>query len=245
MRNKTSLKRSLGEKIIFLKKSIPNYTYQDIAKTIGCSKSTVGYHLNDSFKEKIKNKLCRKSFKKLHKFCYEKGLPKTGQKFNEERLLRKSFRSYVYGRNRKRKYKQGKMELKHDTKIFNLLNKLWPGIKKEKDVFQAACQWTGKLLTYENGKPIMTPYTRCKLTNQVIDVKSGTCHADHIDGDRTNNSVENFSAVTNWSNQMKAESKNYSEMAQKFIIILQNVRKYDKEVDQLIKEKLEKGEKNE
>ena len=82
------------------------------------------------------------------------------------------------------------MELKAKTKIFDLLNKLWPGMKNEKDVFQAVNQWTGEPLTYDNGKPIMTPYTRCKLTNEIVNVKSGTCHADHIDGDRTNNTVD-------------------------------------------------------
>ena len=89
---------------------------------------------------------------------------------------------------------------------------------------------------------MLTPYTRCKLTNEIISVKSGTCHADHIDGDRTNNSINNFSAVIGWSNQMKGEASTYKEMADKMITILQNVRKYDKEVDELIKTRMEKND---
>ena len=243
MRSNQSIKRSLKEKIFHIKASMPMLAYTHIADIVKCSKSTVAYYLGADTKSIIRKKLCRKTFPKLHRFCYYPGKPSLGQKLNHNRLLRKCFRSYLYGRNRKGKYREGIMELKAKTKIFDLLNKLWPGMKNEKDVLQAVNQWTGEPLKYDNGKPIMTPYTRCKLTNEIISVKSGTCHADHVDGDRTNNTVDNFSAVIGWSNQAKGSAISYKDMADKFITILQNVRKYDKEVDELIKTRMEQNDK--
>ena len=242
MRSNQAIKRSLKEKILHIKNIMPAMTNVEISRIVKCTKSTVSYYLNMNTNFIQKNKLCRKTFKKLHRFCYNPGKPKKEKNYNDSRLLRKSFRSYLYGRNRKHKYQEGLMELKHKTKIFDLLNKIWPGMKQEKDVFQAVNQWTGEPLTYDNGTPMLTPYTRCKLTNEIISVKSGTCHADHIDGDRTNNSINNFSAVIGWSNQMKGEASTYKEMADKMITILQNVRKYDKEVDELIKTRMEKND---
>ena len=127
------------------------------------------------------------------------------------------------------------------TKIFQLLDKIWPGMVKENDSFQAVSQWTGKPDFYDDGTPIMTPYVRCKLTNEVIDVKNGSTHADHVDGDRTNNSIENFSAVVGWSNQMKSESPGYYEMADRMITILNNIRKHNKDIDELINNKLKEN----
>jgi len=244
MRNHLSLRRQLKEKILLVRNNFSSWSVRDIAKQVGCSKSTAHYHLNKESSDKIKVKLCRKTFRKLHRFCYNTSKIKKERKINEARLLRKAFRSYVYGRNRKHKYQEGKMELKHAPKIFQLLNKIWPGIKKESDSFQAVNQWTGKPDFYDDGTPIMTPYVRCKLTNKIIDVKSGDTHADHVDGDRTNNSIENFSAVIGWSNQMKAESPGYYEMADRMITILNNVRKHNKDIDELIKNKLHEERNN-
>ena len=238
MRSNTSFKRQLKEKILLIKNSVNYLSIKELAEKVGCSKSTVHYHITKGSADKIKRKLCRKTFKKLHRFCYEPTKPKKGASINESRLLRKAFRSYVYGRNRRNKYQEGKMELKHTPKIFQLLNKIWPGIKQENDSFQAVSQWTGKPDFYNDGTPIMTPYVRCKLTNEIINVKSGNTHADHVDGDRTNNSIENFSAVVGWSNQMKAESSNYYEMADRMVTILNNVRKHNKDIDELINNKL-------
>tara|TARA_R110001592_G_scaffold3724_3_gene21418 strand:+ start:73 stop:801 length:729 start_codon:yes stop_codon:yes gene_type:complete len=241
MRNNLSLKRQLKEKIFLLKDNFPSWSIRDISKQVGCSKSTTHYHLTEGSVDKIRTKLCKKTFKKLHRFCYDLSKPKKEKNKKETRLLRKAFRSYVYGRNRKNRYQEGKMELKHKPKIFQLLDKIWPGMVKENDSFQAVSQWTGKPDFYDDGTPIMTPYVRCKLTNEVIDVKNGSTHADHVDGDRTNNSIENFSAVVGWSNQMKTESPGYYEMADRMITILNNIRKHNKDIDELINNKLKEN----
>ena len=67
------------------------------------------------------------------------------------------------------------------------------GTHIEKEVFQAVNQWTGEKDYYPDGKPIMTPYVRCKLTDEIVNAKGNTVQVDHIDGDRTNNSIDNFS----------------------------------------------------
>ena len=133
MRNHLSLRRQLKEKILLVRNNFSSWSIRDIAKQVGCSKSTAHYHLTKGSSDKIKKKLCRKTFKKLHRFCYNTSKIKKGGNVSEGRLLRKAFRSYVYGRNRKHKYQEGKMELKHAPKIFQLLNKIWPGIQKEND----------------------------------------------------------------------------------------------------------------
>ena len=58
----------------------------------------------------------------------------------------------------------------------------------------------------------MTPYVRCKLSGEIINVKSNDTHVDHIDGDRTNNNPKNFSLVKSRYNHMKSDSKSYAEL---------------------------------
>ena len=55
MRNETSIKRGLKEKIFAL--SEKGLSYRKIQAKLGCSKSTVAYHLGKGQKEKAKARL--------------------------------------------------------------------------------------------------------------------------------------------------------------------------------------------
>ena len=119
------------------------------------------------------------------------------------------------------------MGLKHkETKLFECLNKIWPGMKKEKDELQAVNQWTGKPDFYDDGTPIMTPYVRCKLTDEIIMAKGSDVHVDHINGDRTDNSPDNWSFVKDWANAMKADAKTYDVLEERLEKVLKTIRKY-------------------
>tara|TARA_Y100001938_G_C7868411_1_gene319075 strand:+ start:279 stop:494 length:216 start_codon:yes stop_codon:yes gene_type:complete len=62
MRNDTSRLRGLGEKIIELAKK--GLSYRQIQEELGCSKSSIAYHLGKGQKEKAKLR-SKKSKKKL------------------------------------------------------------------------------------------------------------------------------------------------------------------------------------
>ena len=62
MRNHLSLRRQLKEKILLVRNNFSSWSVRDIAKQVGCSKSTAHYHLNKESLDKIKVKLCRKTF---------------------------------------------------------------------------------------------------------------------------------------------------------------------------------------
>jgi hypothetical protein len=86
---------------------------------------------------------------------------------------------------------------------------LFPGItSKEKEV-QAVNQWTGELDYYDNGEPIMFPFLRGKLTGEIVNIKGNNIHVDHVDGDKTNNTIENFTLVKDWANQLKSDAPSY------------------------------------
>ena len=213
MRSTTSLNRQLKEKIVPLKGTM---SYSKIAKLFNCSKSTVNYHLTEGAAEKVKSRTGRHKWRKIWRFCYEKAKPKKTyvEKFSK---LRKIGRAFLYGESRSNK-RRNRMGLKNKTtKLFDCLKLIWPKLTKddmtkEKNTGQAVNQWTGKLDFYDDGKPIMTPYVRCKLSGEIINVKSNDTHVDHIDGDRTNNNPGNFSFVKSKYNQMKSDSKTYKEM---------------------------------
>ena len=213
MRSTTSINRQLKEKIISLKGTM---SYRKMSKLLNCSKSMVNYHLTEGAAEKIKNRNGRREWGKVWRYCYEKGKPKTPyvEKFTK---LRKIGRAFLYGPSKSNERKN-RMGLRHKTtKLFDCLKLIWPkitreGITKEEKPEQAINQWTGELDFYDDGKPIMTPYVRCKLSGEIINVKSNDTHVDHIDGDRTNNNPENFSLVKSRYNHMKSDSKSYAEL---------------------------------
>ena len=115
-----------------------------------------------------------------------------------------------------------------EPKIWQYFGKVFPGITsntKEGEI-QAVNQWTGEKDYYENGEPIMYPYARCKLTNYIFNIKGNNIHVDHADGDRMNNSIENFTFVINWANMAKGECKSYEEVEEKLTKILETIKKY-------------------
>lgn len=213
MRSTTSLNRQLKEKIISFKGTM---SYRKIAKLLNCGKSTVHYHLTEGAAEKIKSREGRREWRKVWRYVYEKGKPKIHyvEKFSK---LRKVGRAFLYGPSRSNERKN-RMGLKNKTtKLLDCLNRIWPkltknGMTKENNPEQAVNQWTGELDFYDDGKPIMTPYVRCKLSGEIINVKSNDTHVDHIDGDRTNNNPENFSLVKARYNHMKSDSKSSAEV---------------------------------
>jgi len=111
-------------------------------------------------------------------------------------------------------------------KIWQYFGKIFPGItSKEKNV-QAVNQWTGELDYYDNGRPVMYPYARCKLTDDIYNVEGNNVHVDHEDGYRTNNNVGNFTFVIDWANIAKGECHSYEEVDKKLSKIVATIRKY-------------------
>ena len=72
----------------------------------------------------------------------------------------------------------------------------------------------------------MTPYVRCKLTDKIVNAKGNNVQVDHIDGDRTNNSIDNFSFVQDWANAMKSDAPNYDVLEERLETMLKTLRKY-------------------
>ena len=224
MRNNTSIARQLKENIFKLRGE--GLSYRKIASHLECSKGTINYHLTEGAAEKVKSRLGRIEWRKLWRFCYENGKNKA-KKIYGETLLRKKGRAFLYGRQGKRTTRKDRMGLKHKaTKIFQCLDGVWPGMKKEKEVFQAVNQWTGEKDYYPDGKPIMTPNVRCKLTDEIVNAKGNTVQVDHIDVDITNNTLKNFTMVKNWANAMKADAKSYDVLEERLETMLKTLRKY-------------------
>jgi len=225
MRNNLSIKKQIKENVFRLRGN--GLSYRQIAEQIGCSKGSINYHLSEGAAEKIKSRLGRKEWRKVWRFCYENGKNNNKQPIIIN-LLRKKGRAFLYGRHSKKNpVRRNRMGLKHKTtKIFQCLERIWPGMRKEKDVLQAVNQWTGELDYYDDGTPIMTPYVRCKLTDEIINVKGSDVQIDHVNGDRTDNGVENFSAVKDWANAMKADAKSYDMLEERLEKVLKTIRKY-------------------
>ncbi len=227
MRNNTSHARQLKEQILLIKEEFPTMLHKDIAKSVNCSKSTVNYYLTPGAAEKIKKRSGREDWRGVWRFVYEPKKKKKEEPEKTDTLLRKKFRAFLYGATRDKDSRRDRHMLKvKTTKIFHALAKLWPGITKEKQVFQAVNQWTGEKDYYDNGEPVLTPYARCKLTDKIINVKSNKTHCDHINGDRNDNSVENFSATIGWANQMKGDAATYKLLFERNEIIRQTLLKY-------------------
>ena len=224
MRNNLSIKRQIKENVFKLREE--GKSYKAIAKELDCSKGTINYHLSEGAAERVKSRLGRIEWRKLWRFCYENG-KNTNKPPYTESLIRKKGRAFLYGRKGKRMTRKDRMGLKHKTtKIFQCLDRIWPGIKKEKEVYQAVNQWTGKPDFYDDGAPFMTPYVRCKLTDEIINVKGNDVQVDHVNGDRTDNSIDNFSFVKDWANAMKSDVKSYDELEKRLETVLKTIRKY-------------------
>ena len=238
MRTQTSVERGLPEKILFLRKTSEGSkrSYRNIQLILeqeGYGKVSLGticYHLGKGQKEKtisINKKRQEGICSKVHGFIYDKRKPykpfvyKIGE-------IRKKARGFTYGAKALRKkatYQTNKNALKHPSqKVWVYIGKVFPGIKSEKDTAQAINQWTGKPDT-ENGKPLMFPYMRCKISGDIYNAKGSDIQADHIDGDRLNNHISNFSFVHSVCNYMKGQMS-YKQLYEKICKIKTNLERY-------------------
>ncbi len=223
MRTDKSIREGKAEKIIELRNK--GYSYGQINKETGFSKSSISYHAGAGQKEKAKKRHEKRSegFKrKVFGFIYPSRKPKKPFVYSTAEL-RKKGRSFLHGDDR-RKYKV----MVKEPKIWQYFGKVFPGItsRTEEDEIQAVNQWTGELDYYDDGRPVMYPYARCKLTNNIHNVEGNNVHVDHADGNRINNSIENFTFVINWANIAKGECKSYEEVEEKLTKILETIKKY-------------------
>ena len=223
MRTNKSIKEGKAEKIIELRNK--GYSYGKIKNETGYSKSSISYHAGTGQKEKSLERLRRQNggFKrKVWGFIYTSRKPKKPFVYKTAEI-RKKGREFFYGDKRR---KSAQYTIVKQPKIWQYWGKLFPGITSKEEEVQAVNQWTGKLDYYDDGKPIMYPYIKCKLTDEIVNIKGNDIHVDHADGDRTNNSIENFTVVKDWANTAKGECTSYEELKEKLTKILETIKKY-------------------
>ena len=229
MRTNLSVKEGKPEIIFELRKK--GYTYDEIRAQTGYSKGTMSYHLGEGQKEKtkIRAQKFRKGIRgKVASFLY--GRRPYAELIYSLSPIRKKARGFVYGAKRGETYQMNKSKLKHTSKkVWNYLDKIWPGIKSEKESIHAVNQWTGEL-DYEKGEPVRFPNMRCKLSGNIYNGKGNNIHSDHIDGDRLNNSVNNFSFILNIINMMKGQM-NYKQFYKAVCKIKKNMEQYREKWD--------------
>ena len=234
MRTELSKNSYKKEKILSLGRR--GFTYSYIAKRLNVSKGSVSYHLGKGQKEKTKARRIKNMqgmFKKVENFNSSgKGKKLRGDYVNNPIVqigsIRKKARNFVYGfKSRvKGRYTMNKKELKYQkTKIWDFLNKVWPGITRNDKYKQAVNQWTG-LPDYEKGIAVMYPMVRCKLTDKIVNAEFSDVHCDHADGDRRNNHVDNFTLVSERFNLMKGRDsyKEFYENCNRYIEIYDKYR---------------------
>ena len=234
MRTNTSKKRGLVEKIFSLKQTEEGFNrpYRTIIALLQesgyghVSLGTISYHLGEGQKEKaleINKKRQEGICSKVHGFIYDKRKPYQESVYKIG-PVRKKARGFVNGP-RRGNYKMNKVALEHPIqKVWTYIGKVFPGIKSEKEPIHAVNQWTGEL-DYEEGKPVLFPYMRCKLNGEICNVKGNDVHTDHIDGNRLNNSIENFSFVSGICNVMKSQM-NYKQFYSMLCKIKTNLERY-------------------
>ena len=228
MRTNHSKDRGVKEKILALRKE--GRSYNSISKDLNVSKGSVSYHCGEGQKKKAYTRLMKRKegiCGKIYNFIYTPRRP-----YNESPYtlgpIRKKARNFVYGKHAVRKkasYKENKEALKHpNQKVWSYLGKIFPGIKSEQDDIQALNQWTNKP-DFENNKPLRFPYMRCKINGNVYNVKGSDIEADHIDGDRRNNHIDNFSFIHSTCNQMKGRMR-YKKLYETICKVKKNLEKY-------------------
>ena len=227
VRTHKSIREGKSEKIIELRNK--GYSYGQINKETGYSKGSICYHAGEGQKEKSKKRQKKQNggFKrKIHTFIYPSRKPKKPfvYKFSE---LRKKGRTFFHGDNRRKKFAKSNMIIK-EPKVWQYFGKIFPGItsKTKEGEIQAVNQWTGKPDYYDDGRPIMYPYVRCKLTDEIINATRNDAEVDHADGDRRNNTIKNFTFVVKYANAAKAECTSYEEVDKKLSKIIATIRKY-------------------
>jgi len=223
MRTNRSIKEGKSEIIIELLNK--GYSYGKIQKETGCSKSSIAYHGGPGQKGKNLERLKKQNggFKrKVWWFIHGRRKPEKlfVYKLSE---IRKKGRDFFYGDQRR---DLGKNMLVKKPKVWVYWGKIFPDITSKEESVQAVNQWTGKPEYYDDGKPMLFPYCRCKLTDEIVNVKGNDIHVDHADGCRNNNNLENFTLVKDWSNQMKGNAKSYDIMEKRLEIMLNTRKKY-------------------
>ena len=234
-RTNKSIKDGKKEKIFKLRSY--GYSYGKIQKITGFSKSAIAYHLGDGQKEKClerNKKLQRGVFRKTRDFIRSSRGERGEYKDNEVTRIehiRKKARIFIHGHKGRKKgtYAMHKNKLTYQGgKVWDYLDKIWPGISlkkiEEKTEVQAVNQWTGEL-DFEDGKPILFPMVRCKLSDEIVDAEMSDIHCDHIDGNRLNNHPSNFSLVKKRFNALK-EQDNYDQL-------YDNCKKFNKLYDRV------------
>jgi len=223
MRTNKSIREGKAEKIIELRNK--GYSYGKIKNETGYGKGSISYHCGEGQKEKSLVRLRKQNggFKrKVWGFIYISRKPKKPFVYKTSEI-RKKGREFFYGDKRR---KSSQYTTVKQPRIWQYWGKLFPGITSKEEEVQAVNQWTGKPDFYDNDEPIMYPYVRCKLTDEIVNVKGNDVHIDHADGNRMNNSIENFTAVKDWANIAKGECKSYEELKEKLTKILETIEKY-------------------
>ena len=223
MRTNRSIREGKAERILELRKK--GYSYDKIKNETGFSKSSISYHAGAGQKEKSLERLRRQNggFKrKVWGFIY------TSRKLKKPFIyktteIRKKGREFFYGDGRRINISNMKVK---QPKIWQYFAKLFPGITSKEEKVQAVNQNTGEKDYYKNGEPILYPYVRCKLTDEIINAEDSYTQAEHEDGNSRNNSIENFSFVTRPANAAKGECKGYRETEELMNKILTTIRKY-------------------
>ena len=229
MRTHTSKKRGVKEKILALRQE--GNSYDSIVREAKVSRSTVSYHLGKGQKEKTLGRQAKRKegiCGKVHAFIYTPRKPYNAKPYTLG-PIRKKARGFVYGvhaLSKKASYQDNKQTLKHpNQKVWAYIGKVFPGIQSEKDNVQAVNQWTGKPDYTDDGKPLMFPYMRCKIDGEIYNAKGSDVQADHIDGDRLNNDIGNFSFTHGDCNYIKGQMI-YRELYEKICKIKTNLEKY-------------------
>ena len=228
MRTNTSKKRGVKEKILNLRQE--GHSYSSIIKEADVSRGTVSYHCGVGQKEKTVHRMMKRKkgiCGKVHGFIYTPRKPYQAIVYTLG-PIRKKARGFLHGPRKRTAgmtYQMMKSKLKYpNQKVWAYIGKVFPGIKSEKDDVQAVNQWTRKPDT-EDGKPLMFPRMRCKISGDVYDSRGNDVQADHIDGDRLNNHISNFSFVHKVCNYMKGQMS-YKQLYEKICKIKTNLEKY-------------------
>ena len=232
MQSKVSQKRNLREAIYkYFKDGVPIKKYREIAAEVGCTISMINYYKNPTEAcIKIRERSGRDEWNKVWNFIYrDRGdYEEVEETFNTP--LRKKGRSFLYGVKRLKEgetYMSNKNKLLHKgVKIKDCLNEVWPHIQvNEKVSKQSVHPWTKQLDFYEDGRPIMSPWTRSTITGDIINAKSNLVEVDHKDGNRLNNHPSNFSFTERYANGMKNQLS-YLELINKVEKIAEFLKKY-------------------
>ena len=219
-RTNVSIERGIGDKVIVLRQQ--GKSYREIAKELNTSKGTISYHLGKGQKLKSFERHRKQSEgiqRKVLSFLYIKRKKTAEIKPITRTDIRKKMRGFVYTKKGKYAFRDTHLEVEPPVnRTWTTLGTIWPGIKVKNRHFQAVNQWT-KQPDFENEKPIMFPFVRCRLSGEIIDAELSDSSVDHIDGNRNNNRLDNFSFVSDKFNRMKSNfsHKLLYNMCRKFI----------------------------